>query len=951
MANELLKQIQKENRAKTQDSKKLKENIAYTNTSSNLHGSGKLPMTPEQLSWDLHTENKGKFEDITWKDWRYTDVYDKWQEILRENKLDIETFNEIHSRRFEEEILTLEEFVYKENPIIFKEYFENEKDEFTMGEDNNPEYTLTKKQTTLFYNLRKEYEKKKNNQIKSIPQDIENQRRQEIIKRKIDFNDILENPQYGMNPNRPEAGGTPVATYEKTNKVFELFDQPNVDFSLDHDPENKNKNFSLLKDDLHTFILGASGSGKTVTQIFPSLASLSIARKNIDLNYDLNNLFLDKFQKKSLENIFKKGGWFEGDDIQYKGIDLLYVFGREQGKPFKGRFLPRELSNILNKKWRDEINNDWEWYDRFRIKISFNENQEIVEHYVYAPSESILVNDVKGELAELTSGLYSSQGYKVYNFNFKDSSKSVNFNILSLYVKPFVKMVEKNIELEEFYKENPLNKGEQYKLELKIEEDTIMKELVACKQEFDKQFNLVTGLISGNTGGKDISEWVGFADTAFKGMAYYGLVSYVIPLVYQKYYQTDFYDEQTMKFENDKEIDLIDQYTVASLVAFHSRVLVGGDKDTLSQEQQKIFWKIRGNDYLIPTPEGNLKCNDRNIIAFSKLYPHIISDGSGHLESLLDYLDKPGNTKKSIDTSLKDALNSFSKVEEMSKKTDADISTIFTHKATAIFLISAWSESDMAKFPQVIISAITTNLERKASSYVNRRLPVRCNFMLDEFPNLSAIPMIDSILSLARSYGIRITIVSQSFAQLKEKYSDNIVSAIKENSGIFVYLKSYDNATNDEVSKYIGETTIKVKQTKVNRERDKNNNTIFYDIDEYKYEGRPIMLASELRTNPKWEQDVNIPMLNNLSIHTKGTKSFEMENLDKLEEITRHYEFKGGLYVQSFTPRFEYIPQFDVVGESDIITKEWSANAFKNITSLVEKGETDLSWYNSNIIR
>lgn len=49
-------------------------------------------------------------------------------------------------------------------------------------------------------------------------------------------------------------------------------------------------------------------------------------------------------------------------------------------------------------------------------------------------------------------------------------------------------------------------------------------------------------------------------------------------------------------------------------------------------------------------------------------------------------------------------------------------------------------------------------------------LPIRMNFILDEFANFTKIETFESMLTVSRSRNCRFTIALQSFAQLEEKY-------------------------------------------------------------------------------------------------------------------------------------------------------------------------------------
>ena len=73
------------------------------------------------------------------------------------------------------------------------------------------------------------------------------------------------------------------------------------------------------------------------------------------------------------------------------------------------------------------------------------------------------------------------------------------------------------------------------------------------------------------------------------------------------------------------------------------------------------------------------------------------------------------------------------------------------------------------------------------------RLPVRMNLLIDEFANMPKINNISQMITAARSRNIRITLIIQSYRQLKNIYKDEADIIIANcNNWIYLYSKEYE---------------------------------------------------------------------------------------------------------------------------------------------------------------
>ena len=91
----------------------------------------------------------------------------------------------------------------------------------------------------------------------------------------------------------------------------------------------------------------------------------------------------------------------------------------------------------------------------------------------------------------------------------------------------------------------------------------------------------------------------------------------------------------------------------------------------------------------------------------------------------------------------------------------------------------------------------------EAQKEQGKRLPVRVNFVLDEFCNMPKIPDMPSMISAARSRNMRFFLVAQSQHQLRGKYGED-ADTIKGNCENWVFLTSKELDLLNEISELCG---------------------------------------------------------------------------------------------------------------------------------------------------
>ena len=135
---------------------------------------------------------------------------------------------------------------------------------------------------------------------------------------------------------------------------------------------------------------------------------------------------------------------------------------------------------------------------------------------------------------------------------------------------------------------------------------------------------------------------------------------------------------------------------------------------------------------------------------------------------------------------------------------------------TAIFLIIPAARNTYRVVSNIFYSQLFERLMRVADSKYNGCLPELVSFELDEFANIGEIPSFNEILSVARSYNIRICVIIQGLSQLKAIYEKTYDSIIG-NCDIFTLLGSKDKETLDYVSDKLGKITARNDSRSFNR--------------------------------------------------------------------------------------------------------------------------------------
>ena len=141
----------------------------------------------------------------------------------------------------------------------------------------------------------------------------------------------------------------------------------------------------------------------------------------------------------------------------------------------------------------------------------------------------------------------------------------------------------------------------------------------------------------------------------------------------------------------------------------------------------------------------------------------------------------------------------------MLSRSDFDISD-FGREKTAVYILVPDEKTTYHALVTAFVKQAYEILIETAQNTEENRLPVRVNFVLDEFCNIPALPDMASMISAARSRNMRFYLVVQSKHQLKRKYKED-AETIKGNCDNWMFLTSRELELLQELSNLCG--TIK----------------------------------------------------------------------------------------------------------------------------------------------
>lgn len=184
--------------------------------------------------------------------------------------------------------------------------------------------------------------------------------------------------------------------------------------------------------------------------------------------------------------------------------------------------------------------------------------------------------------------------------------------------------------------------------------------------------------------------------------------------------------------------------------------------------------------------------------------------GNKSKDSLIPILSSSENTYKSITSVFSEKMAIFDDVNVANVTSSSDFEfDILGKEKTALFVIVPDEDKIYYSLVTIILGLLYKELVKLANSTENKKVPVEIDWICDEFSNCPPLvePSIESIISVARSRGLRYHLFIQSLSQLDNVYGKEVAQIILDNSGL-QYLKTNTMDTAEAISKRLGKKTI-----------------------------------------------------------------------------------------------------------------------------------------------
>jgi len=214
-------------------------------------------------------------------------------------------------------------------------------------------------------------------------------------------------------------------------------------------------------------------------------------------------------------------------------------------------------------------------------------------------------------------------------------------------------------------------------------------------------------------------------------------------------------------------------------------------------------------------------------------------------------------------------------LSEMLARSDFDMGMIGKEK-TAVFMMIHDEKKTYHALLTIFVKQVYESLIDEAQK-CGGRLPIRTNFLLDEFANMPALKDVDSMITASRSRNIRFTFIIQNFSQLNQVYGADMAETIKGNCNIHFLLTTELKAL-EEISKLCGD-----KKPKKPKEGEVSEPI------------RPLVTVSDLQHMKKFE--FLIKRMRFSPFKTKFTPDFELvkdniwnSSYEKLDFPTREFK-------------------------------------------------------------
>ena len=426
---------------------------------------------------------------------------------------------------------------------------------------------------------------------------------------------------------------------------------------------------------------------------------------------------------------------------------------------------------------------------------------------------SVVLTDPKAELFKTTGKIFEDNGYNVVTIDFRSPTKSSKINIMQPIIDEWKEhcIYDKNMMffLSYFIKSNKILIEKMFNNK-KYQEQTIDKY---------KLVDYIIEVIKNNQ--EELKKNI-------KNKKYFDNYSYM-----------EYTGEKLKEYLNNlSNLEILDKIkemqnnssnhqAEANHLVISLANLIFTEKESKDpfwiNSSKQLFIGLAGI-FLEDYKKGLIDENKINIASIKKFQnSSLIKENQMYLQRNLNTRNYGNLSKDYLTSILSSAENTYKSVtavfgEKMSIFDDLNVENVtsisefnFTdvgRKPTALYIIVPDEDKSYYQLVTIILGMLIKDLSKFANMPENNgMLPVKVEWILEEFANMPPINDIHVSVSVARSRGMRYVFFIQSFAQLDQIYGKEIASIIIDNSAL-CYLKTNSVECAQIIEKKLGRATI-----------------------------------------------------------------------------------------------------------------------------------------------
>lgn len=426
---------------------------------------------------------------------------------------------------------------------------------------------------------------------------------------------------------------------------------------------------------------------------------------------------------------------------------------------------------------------------------------------------SVVLTDPKAELFKTTGKIFEDNGYNVVTIDFRNPTKSSKINIM----QPII---------DEWKEHCIYDKNMMFFLSYFIKSNKIIIEKMFNNKKYQEQtidkYKLVDYIIEVIKNNQEELEKNIKNKKYFDNYSYMEYTSEKLKEYLNNLSNLEILDKIKEMQNNSSNHQAEANHLVISLANLIFTEKESKDPFWINSSKQ-LFIGLAGI-FLEDYKKGLIDENKINIASIKKFQnSSLIKENQMYLQRNLNTRSYGNLSKDYLTSILSSAENTYKSVtavfgEKMSIFDDLNVENVtsisefnFTdvgRKPTALYIIVPDEDKSYYQLVTIILGMLIKDLSKFANMPENNgTLPVKVEWILEEFANMPPINDIHVSVSVARSRGMRYIFFIQSFAQLDQIYGKEIASIIIDNSAL-CYLKTNSVECAQIIEKKLGKATI-----------------------------------------------------------------------------------------------------------------------------------------------